>query len=131
MEVLLIAFITSLATATVTGIISFIIQERRLISQTEIVRLRIEASFKEKIEEIKTEYMAEMTAKKYLSHPDVTRRSFSLLKARLGGFSEDELRKILVRAGAVKFMGHNKKEKTIEWWGLLERNPDIFIKEED
>jgi hypothetical protein len=38
----------------------------------------------------------------------------------LGGFKEDELRQILVRCGAIRFMS----KSGLELWGLLERNED-------
>ena len=47
-------------------------------------------------------YMAEETARHFLSHKSFTDRSFEVLKKHLGGFDDDELRKILVRAGAIR-----------------------------
>ncbi|MFQ5354614.1 MAG: hypothetical protein ACE5DR_06670 [Thermodesulfobacteriota bacterium] len=47
-------------------------------------------------------------------------RSFKTIKARLGGFEDDELRKILVRAGAIRFKGQGDSEL----WGLMSRNQD-------
>lgn len=55
-----------------------------------------------KQEEYKTEFMAENTAKHFLSHKSYTDRSFDVLQKHLGDFEDDELRKILVRAGAVR-----------------------------
>ncbi len=48
------------------------------------------------------------------------KRSFDIFRARLGGYHDDELRKILVSVGAVRFQGANKEEL----WGLRERNPE-------
>lgn len=93
---ILVAFITSLA----TGIITFLLQERRLRA------------------ELRTEFMAEEVAKRLLNSPNWNKRSFGEIKKRLGGFEDEELRKILVRAGAVRFMGKDD----IELWGLIERN---------
>ena len=39
-------------------------------------------------------------------------RSFDVLKKHLGGFEEDELRKILVRAGAILVF----RDDGTEWW---------------
>lgn len=69
------------------------------------------------LEAIKTEHMAEETALYYLNHKGYTDRSFDLLKKRLGGFEENELRKILVRAGAVRYM----RDDGTEWWRLISR----------
>jgi hypothetical protein len=69
------------------------------------------------LEAIKTEHMAETTALYYLKHKGYIDRSFELLRKRLGGFEDDELRKILVRAGAVRYL----REDGSEWWRLLSR----------
>ena len=47
----------------------------------------------------------------------VTIRSFVTLKNYLGGFEDDELRKILVRAGAIRTF----RDDGSEWWRLLSR----------
>lgn len=73
-------------------------------------------------EELRTEYMAEEVVRKLLNRPDWRRRSFEVIKSRLKGFDDDELRKILVRAGAVSFKGN--EDETREFWGLRERNED-------
>lgn len=122
------AFTTSLLTAIGAGFVTYFIQLKKFEQQMIVEKLKVDAAIATQIETIKTEYVAERTAKAYLEHPDFKKRSFSLLKARLSGFTDDELRKILVRAGAVKFKGENKSGKMIEWWGLLNRNPDIAIK---
>ena len=88
--------------AAFTGYVTFRIQERRLR------------------EEMKSEYMAERAVNKLLSDERWKKRSFTEIQKRLGdGFPENELRKILLRAGAVRF---EKKETKEELWGLLERN---------
>jgi len=52
----------------------------------------------------KADSMAESTAKHFLSHKGYTDRKFETIKKYLGGWDndEDELRRILVRAGAVR-----------------------------
>lgn len=62
--------------------------------------------------------MAESTVKHFLSHKSYTDRSFEALRKHLGGFDDDELRKILVRAGAIRTY---RKEDDSEWWRLLSR----------
>ena len=69
------------------------------------------------LEAVKTEHMAEKTALFYLNHKGYTDRSFELLSKRLGGFDGNELRTILVRAGAVRYF---RKDKS-EWWRLISR----------
>lgn len=92
--------LTSLATAIITGLVTFSVQERKLKS------------------ELRTEFMAEQVAKALLEDEKWVKRSFAEIQKRLGGFEEDELRKILVRAGAVHFVAENGQEM----WGLLFRN---------
>ena len=93
------------------GLISFILQKQRLNHE-----------FKLKREEYKTEFMAESTARHFLSHKSYTDRSFDTLQKHLGGFEENELRKILVRAGAIRII----RDDGSEWWRLLSRM-DEFI----
>ena len=76
---------TAVIVAALTGYITFRVQEDRLKK------------------ELKTEFMAEKVTKDLLSNDRWAKRSFDEIKKRLGGFEDDELRKIIVRAGAVRF----------------------------
>jgi hypothetical protein len=49
-------------------------------------------------------------------------RSFDVIKFHLGGFEDDELRKMLVKAGAIRF----ESKSGFELWGLLARNRDLL-----
>ena len=75
-------------------------------------------------EQYKTDFMAEETARHFLSHKSYTDRSFDTLHKHLGGFTDDELRKILVRAGAIR----NYREDGSEWWRLLSRMDEFIEK---
>ncbi|HEY3048972.1 MAG TPA: hypothetical protein VGJ72_16110 [Polaromonas sp.] len=75
-------------------------------------------------EQHKTEFMAEETARHFLGHKGYTDRSFDVLQQHLGGFSEDDLRKILVRAGAIRIF----REDGSEWWRLLSRMGEYIEK---
>lgn len=68
--------------------------------------------------EFRTEFMAEQAVKHLLEDPRWQQRSFEKISNRIGGFDSDELRRLLVRAGAVRFSGKNGEEL----WGLRERN---------
>lgn len=85
--------------------------------------------FKHEIKKVqathKTDFMAEETAIHFLSHKSFTDRSFETLKSHLGGFDDDELRKILVRAGAIRVY---RDEDNSEWWRLLSRNSEYIKK---
>ena len=99
---MLTTIVTSALTAAVTGLITFAIQERKLRT------------------ELRTEFMAEQAAKALLENERWKKRSFSEIEKRLAGFTENELRKILVRSGAVCFHGNDNSE----FWGLISRNKD-------
>ncbi len=106
------ALFTLLGTVT-GGLISYFLQKQRFDQELKI-----------KQEEHKTEFMAESTAKHFLNHHSYTDRSFETLQKHLGGFEEDELRKILVRAGAVR----TYREDGSEWWRLLSRMNEYIQK---
>ena len=63
---------------------------------------------------------AERVTRSLLSDSTWRLRSFKVIRHHLGGFEDDELRKILVRCGAIRFMS----KSGIELWGLLNRNTD-------
>lgn len=100
----------------VGGLISYLLQHQRFRQELKI-----------KQEEFKTEFMAENTAKHFLSHKSYTDRSFETLLNNLGGFEDDELRKILVRAGAIRIY----REDGSEWWRLLSRMEEFIEKKKE
>jgi len=104
----LTSIITAFGTAIITTLASFLLQERKM--KFEFARIR-------------TEFMAEQVARQLLEHEKWKRRSFRAIKYRLGGFDDDELRKILVRSGAIRFEDRDSKE---EFWGLIQRNQDAL-----
>jgi len=101
----------TLAGTLVGGGITYLLQHQRFKQELKILR-----------EEHKTEFVAETTVKHFLNHKSYTDRSFDTLKKHLGGFEDNELRKILVRAGAIR----TYRENGTEWWRLLSRM-DEFI----
>jgi hypothetical protein len=70
--------------------------------------------------ELKTEFMAEEAIRALLLHERWKLRSFRVISAHIRGFDDDELRKLLIRSGALCFGGPAGQE----WWGLRERNQD-------
>ncbi len=92
----------SLVSGAIGGCATYFVQERKL----------------------KREYQlhdaAERAAQTLLADPTWRLRTFKVIRHHLGGFEEDELRKILVRSGAVRF----RSKSGFELWGLLERNRD-------
>ncbi|UKN02913.1 hypothetical protein K6119_05215 [Paracrocinitomix mangrovi] len=104
--------------ALVGGLISFALQFVKF--KQEIRKLQLAH---------KTDFMAETTAIHFLSHKSYTDRSFETLKQHLGGFDDDELRKILVRAGAIRVYREDDENK--EWWRLLSRNHEYINKKKN
>lgn len=88
------------------GLITFAVNRQQFKHQLASIR-----------QQNKTEFMAEETARHFLSHKSYTDRSFDVLQKHLGGFEDNELRKILVRAGAVR----EYRSDGSEWWFLLSR----------
>ncbi len=115
METAIIAALSSLFGVAVGGIISYYLQKQKL-----------EHEFNLKLQENKTENMAEETVRYYLKEERFFERSFEHLKTKLGGFEEEELRKILVRAGAVRFI---RKDDQKEFWCLVSRLPEKYNKD--
>jgi hypothetical protein len=103
--------LSALLGALVGGAISFVLNRQQFQNQLRVLQ-----------EQHKVEYMAEETARHFLSHKSFTDRSFDTLRDHLGGFTDDELRKILVRAGAIRVY----RDDGSEWWRLLSRM-DEFI----
>lgn len=70
--------------------------------------------------------MIEEAIKRLLSHPKWKKRTFDMIKGKIGVFNNDnELRKMLVRSGAVRFYSQSKKKgKKTEYWGLIDKNED-------
>jgi hypothetical protein len=108
LETILIV-VAALLGAAVSALATFLIQERKLRREFKLDR-----------ENIRTDFMAEQVARQLLESEKWVQRSFAVIKQRLSGFEDNELRKILVRAGAVRF-GQDK-----ETWGLLSRNKNAL-----
>jgi 5-bromo-4-chloroindolyl phosphate hydrolysis protein len=73
----------------------------------------------------KADSMAERSAKHFMNHKGYTDRKFETIKKYLGGWDndEDELRKILVRAGAIRIF-RKEQSQEIEYWTLLTRESE-------
>lgn len=117
MGIAIIAALSSILGVIVGGLVSYFLQQQKL-----------EHEFKLKLQENKTENMAEQTARYYLKEEGYYERSFNHLQTKLGGFEEEELRKILVRAGAVRFI---RKDDQKEFWCLVERLPEKYLKDKE
>jgi hypothetical protein len=95
----IVAGVVALFTAFITAIVTIVLAERKLRR------------------DFRLEFAAEHVARELMSDARWDQRSFDAIQSRLGGFADDDLRRILVRAGAIRFTVSGK-----EHWGLLERN---------
>lgn len=103
----------SLIGTAVGGVISFITARQQHRGQLEILKAQH-----------KTEFMAEETVRHFLRNEKWTDRSFEIIRRHVGGFGDDALRQILVRAGAVRTF----RDDGSEWWSLLERQEEKYSK---
>lgn len=117
METAIIAALSSLFGVTIGGIISYQLQKLKFEQELQIKR-----------EENKTENVAEDTIRYYLKDDGHLLRSFRHLSTKIGGFEENELRRLLVRSGAVRFI---RKEDNEEMWCLVERLPEHYAREKE
>ncbi len=120
--------------AIIVAVAAVLIQEKKLRKDFELdrglmrtdrmaedvaTRILNDSRLKDKSES--DDFSAELVARELLgSERWKKQRSFKTIKSRLGGFEDDELRKILVRAGALRFKGQGDSEL----WGLMSRNQD-------
>lgn len=110
---ILCSLISGIAGAIVGGIVTLNLQKQRYRNDLELLK-----------NEFKTEFMAETTARFFLNHSGYTDRSFETLRDSIGGFEDNELRQILVRAGAIRSF----RKDGSEWWRLLSRNDEFIEK---
>jgi hypothetical protein len=78
------------ASGFLTGCLGVVFQERKLRR------------------DYKLEFMAENAAGKLLESKEWRMRSFTAIKARLGGFEDDELRKVLVSGADAQRLGRGR-----------------------
>ena len=103
METALISVIVALLTSILTSLITIHLSRQRLEREYQL------------------EFATEKVAHELMNHPEWTKRSFMVIKHHLHGFEDDELRKTLIRAGAIRFEDPKNRK---ELWGLLSRNTD-------
>lgn len=87
------------------------------LSNLFLQKQRFNFEIKKIQEENKTDYMAVTTIKKFLNDEKYKDRKFSTIKSHLRGFEENELRKLLIRSGAICLNGKDDDE----FWTLLDK----------
>ena len=108
---MLTTILASTIAALVAGICTFAIQERRLKSEERRLSMKFQSDSK-----------ALQAVTRLLSTDGWALRGFDEIQKRLGGYEGDELRRILIAAGALKAEGKDGREL----WGLISRNPELF-----
>jgi hypothetical protein len=98
-----------------TGLFNLLLQRKQFNHNKEMFLLQNKGT------EIIKNFLTEM-----LSHRSYTDRSFSALKAPIGGYSDDEIRQLLHEAGAKK----TTREDGSEWWYLLSRQEERIAKKQ-
>jgi hypothetical protein len=94
------SLIVSIVSGAIAGYGTYRVQERKLRKEYQLHDL------------------AESVARELLSDTEWRLRSFDVIRHHLGGFEDDELRKVLVRCGAIRF----KSKSGYELWGLIGRS---------
>jgi len=106
MDEKLLAALVAGSASIVVSVVAYWVQNKKL-----------REDFKNDIANAKTGFMAETAARELLTQYEKPFRTFALIRHHVGGFSDDELRRILVRAGALRFMS----KSGMELWALHER----------
>lgn len=94
-----------------SGIVSVLLQNRSFAHEKEMLKLQnqSEENVKETLVDI-------------LNHRKFVRRSFDAISKRVGGYSEDEIRKLLHEVNAKRAGTTNDGE----WWYLAEREQEYI-----
>ncbi|MFH0180169.1 hypothetical protein [Streptomyces cacaoi] len=66
---------------------------------------------------LRTEFKVESAIRLLLKHDKYRSRTFEKIQSYIPGYSDEELRKMLLRSGAICFDASNG-----EYWGLVKRN---------
>ena len=99
-----------------TGFFNWLLQTRQFTHEKEMFLL-----------ENKSAVMVKSILSEMLNHRSYTDRSFSALKERVGGYSDDQIRQFLHEIGAKKASRDNGSE---EWWYLSSREQERITKKE-
>ena len=112
----------AILSAVIAGLVAIVVSVlgTRMDVRRHAEQLRHEIDLQEQRlrAELRTEYMAEEAINQLLRKAEA-KRTFEAIKARVGGFSDEELRRLLVRAGALRY---EKRGDGTELWGLRDRN---------
>ena len=111
-------FSVQMNAAIIAGAVSLSISLIIALAATLLINRKARQSFG-------LEFAAEGVAREMLIDRDCPYRTFRVLKYHLSGFTDEELRKILVRAGGIRLTAGGQ-----EVWGLLSRNREYLSVED-
>ena len=111
-------FSVQMNTATIAGVVSLTITLIMVLVAIVLTNRKVHHNSN-------LEFAAEGVAREMLMDRKWPYRTFRVLKYHLSGFTDDELRKILVRAGGIRLTAGGQ-----EVWGLLSRNREYLSVEE-
>jgi hypothetical protein len=103
--------------ALISGGVSLVVATIVAVTTVRLERERLRT-------ELRTEFMAEAAIRALLSVDDLPLRSFEKIRHHVGGFEDPELRRLLIRSGALRF----KARDGSEMWGLRDRNLDRLVR---
>jgi hypothetical protein len=122
-----VAAVIAGAVTLIGSLITLAIANRQLRnSETQLRQEAMQAAKTHQLSEEKLrreyqlEFAAERVARALLEDARWEQRTFETIKRHLGGFADDDLRKLLVRSGAIRFYSVSSNEI----WGLLDRNKE-------
>lgn len=111
-------FSVQMNAAIIAGAVSLSISLIMALAATILINRKARQSFE-------LEFAAEGVAREMLIDRNCPYRTFRALKYHLSGFTDEELRKILVRAGGIRLTAGGQ-----EVWGLLSRNREYLSVED-
>jgi hypothetical protein len=122
----IIAGVVSIIAAFTTSVVTLKAVNKRALVDEKLARLKGEIDRELAAQKVwldnQPSFAAERVANVLLNDSEWTVRSLGIIKHHLGGFEDDELRRILVRAGAIRWLDADGQEV----WGLLSRNRDLL-----
>ena len=108
------------------SVIAFRIHREKLVAEMAFQQRKFEEEIKTQRSKLAAEYAVQTSIEaallQLLSLEDLRYRSFAMIRHQIGGFESNELRRHLVRTGAVRFMAADGTEM----WALTKRVPEEF-----
>ena len=122
----LFSALTGAGGAIIAAWVSIKVQRKKLSQDIALEREKLNEEIQIQRDRLATEFATEVSVESALKHfleiYELPYRSFPMIKHHIGGFDPNELRRLLVRTGAVRFMAADGTEI----WALRERVPDAF-----